>query len=60
MVSNWFPDSTATWLVIVVFYIWAASELFSFLIVKGNDAGSKGLRTNEIQPQTVLRLDGVE
>ncbi len=27
--SYWFPSSTATWLTIVVFYIWAASELFN-------------------------------
>ncbi len=31
MASNWFPDSTATWLVIIVFYVWAASELFNTL-----------------------------
>jgi len=29
MISNWFPDSTATQLVVIVFYVWAASELFN-------------------------------
>ncbi len=46
MTSNWFPSSTATWLVIILFYVWAASELFNTFAFRRGGQSNNATQTD--------------